>query len=159
MVIGAQMTVNCWITMQDPDDKAARKVWVKDDPHNHIRSNMLRERAEKMKKGDLCVFVNRPLVPVWKRPVVRANRPPPFYERRWTKILVFNSVYSLFQLPPSYQSSSLVFWYAGNHLSCRSYKRCAAAGHQMASAMVGSPMLGCQSLMGHWLAMMVAPAW
>ena len=52
------MTVNCWITMQDPDDKAARKVWVKDDPHNHIRSNMLRERAEKMKKGDLvAVYV------------------------------------------------------------------------------------------------------
>ena len=47
------MMVNCWITMQDPDDKASRKVWVKDDPDNPIRSNMLRERAEKMKKGDL----------------------------------------------------------------------------------------------------------
>jgi len=29
----------------------------------------------------------------------------------------------------------------------------------MASAKVGSPILGCQSLIGHWLAMMVAPAW
>ena len=39
------MMVNCWITMQDPDDKASRKVWVKYDPDNPIRSNMLRVRG------------------------------------------------------------------------------------------------------------------
>jgi hypothetical protein len=62
-VTGAKIMVNCWITMQDPDDKAARKVWVKDDSRYPTRSNTLRKRAEKMNKGDLVAVYVYDLMP------------------------------------------------------------------------------------------------
>jgi len=48
------MKMNCWITMQLPDDKERRRVWVKQDPKRNNKG--LVTRARRIRKGDIVAI-------------------------------------------------------------------------------------------------------